>query len=104
MGLRVKKNDTVLVISGRYKGAVGRVLAALPKRDKLIVEGVNRVKRHTKPRGPKQPGGIIEKEMPIHASKVMLVDPKTGRAARFANYTTEQGNKVRRSKLTGNEV
>ena len=104
MGLKIKKDDTVLVIAGRYKGAVGRVLAAFPKRDKLLVEGVNLVKRHTRARSQQEPGGIIEKEAPIHRSNVMLVDPKTGRASRFTNTTAENKGKVRRSKATGNEI
>lgn len=96
MGLKIKKGDTVLVISGKYKGATGQVLAIRPDDDKAWVERVNLVKKHQKPRSQEQPGGIIEKEMPIHLSKLMLVDPKTGRARRFRNEIGKDGRKVRR--------
>lgn len=104
MGLGIRKGDMVRVISGRDRGALRKVLAVFPQRDKALVEGVNIVKRHTKPRGQNQPGGIIEKGMPIHLSNLMLVDPKTNQAVRFTNERTEQGNKVRRSKATKNEI
>ena len=104
MGLSIRKGDSVLVISGRYKGVTGHVLEAYPKRDKVLVERVNLVKKHMKPRGQTQPGGIIEKEMPIHVSNVMLVDEKKDQASRFKNVRTEGGAKVRISKRTGNEV
>jgi len=78
--MKVKKGDTVLVIAGRDKGAKGRVIAAYPKLDKVLVEGVNRVKKHTRvrttQRGAKT-GGIVTQEAPIHVSNVMVVDPKT---------------------------
>lgn len=96
MGLKIKKGDTVLVISGKYKGATGSVLAVNPDDATAYVERVNLVKRHTKARSQEQPGGIIEKESPIHLSKLMLVDPKTGRARRFRNETGKDGRKVRR--------
>lgn len=96
MGLKIKKGDTVLVISGKYKGATGQVLAIRPDDEKAWVERVNLVKKHQKPRSQEQPGGIIEKEMPIHTSKLMLVDPKTGRARRFRNEVGKDGRKVRR--------
>ena len=96
MGLKIKKGDTVLVISGKYKGATGQVLAVRPSDEKAWVERVNLVKKHQKPRSQEQPGGIIEKEMPIHMSKLMLVDPKTGRARRFRNEVGKDGRKVRR--------
>lgn len=96
MGLKIKKGDMVLVISGKYKDATGRVLAMYPKSDKALVEGVNIAKKHQKARSQEQPGGIIEKEMPIHLSKLMLVDPKTSRARRFRNVILENGAKVRR--------
>lgn len=73
---RIKKNDTVLVLSGKDRGRRAKVLQVMPGEDKLLVEGVNVVKKHTKPRPPKVPqGGIMEKAMPIHVSKVMLVCP-----------------------------
>lgn len=103
MSLRIKSGDTVMVISGRDKGARGRVLAFYPKADRALVEGVNMIKRHTKPRGQQQ-GGIIEKESPIHVSNLMLVDPKTNIASRFSSPVDEKGNKARRSTANGNEI
>lgn len=104
MGLSIKAGDTVLVISGRNKGAVGKILARVRNQPKAVVEGVNMIKRHTKARSQQQPGGIIEKEAAIHISNLMLVDPKTGRASRYSSETTKAGGKIRRSKATGNEV
>lgn len=104
MALGIKKGDTVLVISGRHKGAVGRVLANMPKKGKAIVERVAIAKKHSKAKSQQQPGGIVEREMPIPLSKLMLVDPKTGRAAKFKNEVTPEGHKIRRSKATGNEI
>lgn len=103
MGLSIKKGDTVRVISGLQKGATGRVLACFPKKGTALVEGVAMVKKHMRQRGQQQ-GGIMERERPIPVSKLMLVDPKTGRAARFSNDRAEGGNKIRRSKDSGNEV
>lgn len=74
--LRIKKNDTVMVLSGKDKGKRAKILEVNPDKETVLVEGVNVVKKHTKPRPPKVPqGGILEKAMPIHASKVMLVCP-----------------------------
>ena len=80
--LHVKKGDTVLVLSGKDKGKQGKVIQALPKKAKVVVEGVNTVKRHTKPNQMNPQGGIITKEAPLNASKVMLVCPACNKAAR----------------------
>ena len=94
MGIRVKKDDQVVVIAGKDKGAKGRILRVLREEDRVIVEGVNRVKRHTKPT-PKNPsGGIIEKEAPIHISNVMLLDTKTDQPTRV-RFEEKDGKKVR---------
>lgn len=71
--MKVKKNDTVVVIAGAYKGRQGRVIAVFPEKDRVLVEGVNMVKRHTKPNPKNQQGGIIEKEAPIHVSNVKVI-------------------------------
>ena len=71
--MAVRKNDQVLIISGEDRGKTGRVLKVLPKKDRVVVEGLNMVKRHTKPTGKKQ-GGILEKEAPVHISNVKKVD------------------------------
>lgn len=91
----VKKDDQVVVIAGKDKGARGRVLRVIREMDRVIVEGVNRVKRHTKPT-PKNPsGGIIEKEAPIHISNVMLLDTKTDKPTRIKSGTDKDGKKIR---------
>lgn len=99
--MHVKKDDTVMVISGKDKGKKGRVLAAFPRENRVLVEGVNLVKKHQKP-NPKNPqGGIITQEAPIHASNVMLVDPKTGLPTRIGYKVLENGKKVRVAKRSG---
>ncbi|PJA95844.1 MAG: 50S ribosomal protein L24 [Ignavibacteriales bacterium CG_4_9_14_3_um_filter_34_10] len=85
--MKIKKNDTVMIIAGNAKGKTGKVLKVYPSENKLIVEGVNIKKRHTKPNQKNQQGGIVEKEAPINASNVMIIDPKT-------NETTRIGAKV----------
>ena len=85
--MKIKKNDTVMIIAVNAKGKTGKVLKVYPSENKLIVEGVNIKKRHTKPNQKNQQGGIVEKEAPINASNVMIIDPKT-------NETTRIGAKV----------
>ncbi len=99
--MHVKKGDLVVVISGKYRGKRGKVLRVLPKTGRVVVEGVNMVKRHTKP-SPKNPqGGIVEREAPIHASKVMLVDPETKDRTRIGVRISGEGRKVRFAKRSG---
>ncbi len=81
--MKIKKNDNVIVIAGNYKGQTGKVLKVFPKKNRVIIEGVNIRKRHTKPNQQYPNGAIVEKEMPIDASNVMLVDPKTGKPTRI---------------------
>jgi large subunit ribosomal protein L24 len=104
--VKVHKGDTVLVISGKDKGARGKVLAALPKEDKVIVEGVNRVKKHTRirttQRGAKT-GGIVTQEAPIHVSNVMVVDAD-GHPSRLGSRIDENGVKVRVSRRSGKDL
>lgn len=95
MGLRVKKEDTVLVIAGKEKGKKGRVLSVLPSEEKVIIEKVNIIKRHMKPSRKYTQGGIIEKEAPIHISNVMLLCPKCNKPTRIGNRLLESGKKVR---------
>ncbi len=103
MGIRVKKDDQVVVIAGKDKGAKGRILRVLREEDRVIVEGVNRVKRHTKPT-PKNPsGGIIEKEAPIHISNVMLLDTKTDQPTRV-RFEEKDGKKVRVAVKSGSTL
>ncbi|MEO5366261.1 MAG: 50S ribosomal protein L24 [Magnetococcus sp. WYHC-3] len=90
----LRKGDKVVVVSGKDKGKVGGILQVLTDRHAVLVEKVNMIKRHTKPSRTGQ-GGIVEKEAPIHISKVMVVDPGTGRGARVGNKVLEDGRKVR---------
>ncbi len=92
---RIVKNDTVRVLSGNYKGKTGRVIKVLPDEDRVIVEKIQLVKRHTRPRSQQQQGGIIEKEASIHMSNVMLVCPKCGKPARTHSGKLSTGRKVR---------
>jgi len=89
------KNDTVKVISGNHKGKIGKVLKVYPKTNRVVVEKVRLVKRHTKPRSQQEPGGIIEKEASIHVSSVMLVCPKCSKPTRTGVGELKDGNRVR---------
>ena len=91
----IVKNDTVKVISGNYKGKTGRVIKVLPDKNRVIVEKIQLVKRHTRPRSQQQQGGIIEKEASIHISNVMLVCPKCGKPSRTRSGKLSSGRKVR---------
>ncbi|WP_106849739.1 50S ribosomal protein L24 [Blastococcus sp. Marseille-P5729] len=98
--MKVKKGDTVLIISGKDKGAKGKVIAAYPEKQKVIVEGVGRVKRHTRMQASQrgsQEGGIVTQEAAIHVSNVMVVD-KEGKATRVGYRKDEDGRNVRVSK------
>jgi large subunit ribosomal protein L24 len=104
--MKIKKGDDVIVIAGKDKGATGKVIAADPKRERVVVEGVNLVKRHTKetnqgPRGAKE-GGIVTKEGPIHVSNVALVED--GKPTRVGYRFDDDGTKVRISRRTGKDI
>ncbi len=98
--MHVKKGDKVKVITGKDKGKTGIVLAVFPKKNRVIVEGVNIVKKHAKPSQENPQGGILDIEAPIHASNVMPLDPKTGEPTRVG-YKIENGKKVRYAKKSG---
>ena len=104
MATRIKKDDEVIVISGRDKGAKGRVLKVIREKDQVIVEGVGRVKKHQKPNQKNPQGGIVEKDLPIHASKVMLVDPESGKGTRVRAGKDSDGNKVRVAVKSGTNL
>lgn len=99
--MRVKTGDKVVVIAGKDKSKTGRILRVLPKEGRVVVEGINVVKRHTKPNQANPDGGIIEKEAPIHVSNVAIADPKTGEATRIGFKVLEDGKKVRYAKKSG---
>ena len=92
---KVVKNDTVKVISGNYRGKIGKVLKVFPKKNRIIVEGVNLRKHHERPSQALPQGGIIEKEAPIHISNVKVVCPKCGRPTRVGIRILEDNSKVR---------
>ena len=100
--MNIKKNDTVIVLSGKDKGKKGKVLVAMPKDNKVIVEGVNVATCHTKPRKQGEQGGIVKAEGALYASKVMPVCPKCGKATRVG-HTEKDGKKVRVCKKCGAE-
>jgi len=99
--LHVKKEDTVIVISGKDKGKKGRVIAAYPRENRVLVEGVNMVKKHAKPSQLNPQGGILNQEAPIHVSNVMHVDPKSGLPTRVGYKVLDNGKKVRVAKRSG---
>nr|WP_101510148.1 50S ribosomal protein L24 [Thermotoga sp. KOL6] len=99
--MRIKKGDLVEVISGKDKGKRGRVLRVLPKENKVIVEGVNMVRKHQRPIPQLREGGIIEREAPIYASKVMVVCPACDKRTRVGHKFTDDGKKVRYCKKCG---
>ena len=106
--MKIKKGDHVIVLAGKDKGATGTVIAAYPTRDKVLVQGVNMIKKNKKVtntgvRGA-QDGGIITQEAPIHVSNVALVDPETKRPARVGYKINEDGAKVRVLRPSGKEV
>ena len=98
--MNIKKNDKVVVLSGKDKGKEGKVLNAMPAEKKVVVEGINVATCHVKPRKQGDEGGIIRREIPMYASKVMLVCPKCGKPTRVASKV-EDGKKVRACKKCG---
>ena len=100
---KIKKGDTVVVLSGKDKGKTGEVIAAFPAENRVVVQGVNKVKKHQKPT-PSNPGGIVEKEAAIHVSNVAHIDPKDGKATRVGAKVLEDGRKVRVAKRSGEVI
>ncbi len=100
---KLKKGDDVVVISGRDKGKTGSILRVIPAEDRVVVDGVNMVKRHTRP-SQTQPGGIVDKEAPIHISNVAKADPKDGSATRVGYKFLDDGRKVRFAKQSGEVI
>jgi large subunit ribosomal protein L24 len=93
--VQIRKNDSVIVIGGKERGKTGKVLRVLPEKDAVVIERLNMVKRHTKPRGPQQPGGIVEKEAAIHASNIMILCDKCNAPVRIGHKTLADGKKIR---------
>ena len=102
--MRLKKGDRVRVISGKDKGKEGKILVSFPAENKVIVEGVSVASRHSKPTQANPQGGIVKKETPIYASKVMLVCPNTGKPTRIGHALLADGRTVRVAKVSGEVV
>lgn len=100
--MHVKKNDTVKVIAGKDRGKTGKILKVFPKKERVIIEGVNLVKRHTRPNQQNPQGGIVEKEAAIHVSNVMLI--QDNQSTRTGKRILADGSRVRYSKKTGEQV
>ena len=100
---RLRKGDDVVVISGRDKGKTGSILRGIRSEDRVIVDGIYMVKRHTRP-SQAQPGGLVDTEAPIHISNVALADPKDGSATRVGYKFLEDGRKVRVAKQSGEVI
>ena len=102
---KIKKGDEVIILTGKDKGKTGKVVRAIPEDDRVVVENINMVKKHTKANPAMgAPGGIIDKEMPLHVSNVALVNPATGKADRVGFKTLDDGRKVRYFKSNGETV
>ena len=100
---KVKKGDTVIVLTGREKGKSGEIIRMLPKEKRVLVRDVNMVKRHTKP-SPTNPGGIVDKEAPNHVSNVAVADPNDGKPTRVGYQVLEDGRKVRVARRSGEVI
>ena len=101
MAAKIRKGDTVAVLTGRDKGKRGEVLSVNPEEGRALVRGIQMVKRHQKPTGMNQPGGIIEKEAPIQLSNLALIDPKAGKPTRVGFTVLADGKKVRVARPSG---
>ena len=107
MAAKIRKGDTVIVLAGKDKGNSGKVLEVRPREDRVVVEGINLVKRHTKPDMANPNGGVISKEAAIHVSNVAIRDPKTGKATRVGFKVVGEGaqqRKVRIAKGSGVQI
>ncbi|UCE65382.1 MAG: 50S ribosomal protein L24 [Candidatus Zixiibacteriota bacterium] len=99
--MKLKKGDTVKVISGNDRGKVGKILKVFPETNRIIIEGVNLIKRHTRPTQKNRKGGIIEKEGPVNSSNVIYFDSRSNTVARLGHRILMDGKKVRINKKTG---
>jgi large subunit ribosomal protein L24 len=104
MAAKIKKGDRVIVLAGRDKGRQGEVLRVLPAEGRVVVQGVQMVRRHQKPNVANPQGGIVSKEAPIHVSNVSLLDPKDGKPTRVGFKFLEDGRKVRYAKRSGEQI
>jgi large subunit ribosomal protein L24 len=102
--VHIKKGDTVVVVTGNSRGQKGKVLEVIREKDRAIVEGINMVKKHTKPNSKSPQGGILEKEASIHISNLMVADPKNGKPTRVGRREDASGKLVRYAKKLGEEI
>ncbi|HKU18447.1 MAG TPA: 50S ribosomal protein L24 [Candidatus Saccharimonadales bacterium] len=102
--IRIKKGDNVVVLSGKYKGKTGKVLATHPAENKVTVEGINIVKKHVKPNRANPQGGIVELTKPLWVSKVAIVEPASKKPSRIGYQLNKDGSKTRVYKKTGKEI
>ncbi len=100
----LRRKDTVLVITGKAKGSQGKILKVIKEKNTVLVEGINKAKKHEKPNPKNEKGGIVEKEMPIHISNVMLINTKSGKPAKVVWRKNEDGKKIRVEKKTGTPI
>ncbi len=103
MAMKIKKDDLVKVISGKAKNSEGKVMRVIPEKSSVIIEGLNKAKKHQKPNQKDQKGGIIEKEMPIHVSNLALISPKSGKPTKVSRREVD-GKRVRVERKTGNPI
>jgi large subunit ribosomal protein L24 len=104
MSIFFKKEDQVMVISGKAKGARGKIMRILYDKNSAIVEGVNKVKKHEKPNRKNEQGGIVEKELPIHISNLMLVNPKTNQPVKVIHKKDDKGKVIRVEKKNPDNI
>ncbi|MEZ5376426.1 MAG: 50S ribosomal protein L24 [Acidimicrobiales bacterium] len=102
--MKIRKGDRVQVLAGKDRGREGVVTQAIPERNKVVVEGINIAKRHTKPRSAEEPGGIVDKPMPLDASNVAVISPADGKPTRVGYKIDAEGNKTRICRRSGQEI
>lgn len=102
--LHVRRGDTVIVVAGKDKGREGEVIKVFPEEHRVLVRGINVVKKHTKPSAQNPQGGVVAKESSIHVSNVMHRDPESGKPTRMGHKMLEDGSKVRFAKLSGSTI
>ena len=101
--MKLKKNDKVIVLAGKDKGKTGEIREVLPSKNKVIVTGINMISKHTKP-SQNDKGGIKQMEAPIHASNVMILDPKTNKGTRVGHSTDKKGKKIRIARKSNENI
>jgi len=102
--LKIKKGDQVMVLTGESKGQKGRVLEVNREKERVLVEGINMVSKHTKPNAKAPQGGILKKEAPVHISNLMVIDPASGKPTRVGRKLNDKNKLVRYSKKSGEEI